>query len=77
MTNATIQKVCYLTLNSTSGTHRHTLGGGGRGHHPTWGYCLWHLQHTGFSTSVNLIDHVSLEEGYVFMGMGGFGCWGI
>ena len=27
MTNATIQKVYYLTLNSTSGTHRHTLGG--------------------------------------------------
>jgi hypothetical protein len=27
MTNATIQKVCYLTLNSTSGSHRHTLGG--------------------------------------------------
>ena len=28
MTNATTQKACYLTLNSTSGTHRHTLGGG-------------------------------------------------
>jgi len=27
MTNATIQKVCYLTLKSASGTHRHTLGG--------------------------------------------------
>ena len=28
MTNATAQKVCYLTLNSFSGSHRHTLGGG-------------------------------------------------
>ena len=27
MTNATPQKVCNLTLNSFSGTHRHTLGG--------------------------------------------------
>ena len=26
---------------------------------------------------VNLIDHVSLEEGYIFRDMGGFGCWGI
>ena len=28
MTNATTQKVCFLSLYSTSGTHRHTLGGG-------------------------------------------------
>ena len=27
MTNATIQKVNHLTLKSTSGIHRHTLGG--------------------------------------------------
>jgi hypothetical protein len=27
MTNATIQKVSHLTLNSLSGKHRHTLGG--------------------------------------------------
>ena len=26
---------------------------------------------------VNLIDHVSLDEGYVFSGMGGFGWVGI
>ena len=29
MTNATAQKVCYLTLNSTSGRHRVALGGAG------------------------------------------------
>lgn len=33
MTNATIQKVSPLTLNSTSGKHRHTSGGR-QGHHP-------------------------------------------
>ena len=27
MTNATIQKISHLTLYSTSGTHRHTIGG--------------------------------------------------
>jgi len=31
MTNATIQKVCYLTLKSASGSHRHTFRGGAGG----------------------------------------------
>ena len=31
----------------------------------------------GVFKGVNLIDHVSLDEGYVFSGMGGFGWVGI
>ena len=34
----------------------------GMGHHPLGRYYSWPLQHTGFFKSVNLIDHVSLED---------------
>ena len=76
MTNATIQKVCNLTLNSFSGTHRHTLGGepGGSTHR---GVIIYVELHRLGVSPVNHIYYVHLRWGYVFRDMGGFGCWGI
>jgi len=43
------------------------------GHHPLGRYYSWPLQHTGFFKSVNLIDHVSLEDRLRIQRSGGFG----
>ena len=43
----------------------------GMGHHPLVRYYSWPLQHTGFFKSVNLIDHVSLEDRLRIQGYGG------
>jgi hypothetical protein len=69
MTNATTQKVCYLTLNSTSEAHRHTLGGAG-GHRGYVRYIYVELHRLGAPT-VNHIYYVHLRWGYVFRGIKG------
>jgi len=71
MTNATIQKVCNLTLGSFSRTHRYALGGGAWGHR---GYVRYiHVQCSRLGTpAVNHIYRVHLRWGYVFRGCGGF-----
>ena len=71
LTNATIQKVSHLTLSSFSRTHRYALGGV---HGPLPIGALLFMASAAHEVfkGVNLIDHVSLEEGYVFSGIGGF-----
>jgi hypothetical protein len=68
MTNATPQKVCNLTLNSFSGTHRHTLGG--RQGPPPIGALLYTCSYKEpGAPAVNHIYYVHLRWGYVFRGM--------
>ena len=70
MTNATPQKVCNLTLNSFSGTHRHTLGG--RQGPPPIGALLFICSAPeNVLAAVNHIYYVHLRWGYVDSGMGG------
>jgi hypothetical protein len=63
------QKVCNLTLNSFSGTHRHTLGGGARGSTHRGVIFIVCAAHEVFK-GVNLIDHVSLEDRLRVQGYG-------
>ena len=75
MTNATIQKISHLTLNSISGSHRHTLGGGRATTHRG---VIIYVQCDRLGTpTVNHIYYVHLRWGYVDSGMGGLLCWGI
>ena len=55
------QKVCCLTPHNTSGTHRQTSGGVGRAIGGAYVIFIASAAH-GFFKSVNLIDHVSLED---------------
>jgi hypothetical protein len=74
MTNATIQKMCYLTLNSTSGAHRPTSEGA-QGPPPIGALLFMASATHELFKGVNLIDHVSLEDrlriqqyGWVWLG---------
>ena len=76
LTNATSQKVSHLSLNSTSGTHRHTQRGS-QGHRGYVRYIHVECDRLGAPT-VNHIYYVHLRWGYVYRGVGGLlwlGIW--
>jgi len=75
MTNNTAQKICYLTLDSISGTQRHTSEGV-QGTLPIGALYSQPLQHMGSFKSVNHLL-VALEVGLRIQRYGVFGWVGI